>query len=93
MWPPNSPDLNPVDYAFRGALQQTVYQRLRFTTVNQLKQTIVNEWGKLSHRFTDRAIVQRRCRLDISQGSVATHLRCGGIFTDSIIINFLLFLQ
>jgi len=27
--------------------------------------------------------------LDISQGSVATHLRCGGIFSDSIITNFL----
>jgi len=28
--------------------------------------------------------------LDISQGSVATHLRCGEIFSDSIITNFLL---
>ena len=27
--------------------------------------------------------------LDISQGSVATHLRCGGIFSDSIITHFL----
>jgi len=27
--------------------------------------------------------------LDISQSSVVTHLRCGGIFTDSIITNFL----
>ena len=27
---------------------------------------------------------------DISQGSVATHLRCGGIFSNSIITNFLL---
>jgi len=27
--------------------------------------------------------------LDISQGSVATHLRCGGIFGDIIITNFL----
>jgi len=27
--------------------------------------------------------------LDISQGSVATHLRCGGIFSDSIVTNFL----
>jgi len=24
MWPPNSPDLNPVDYAVSGALQQQV---------------------------------------------------------------------
>jgi len=30
--------------------------------------------------------------LDISQGSIATHLRCGGIFNDSIIIKFLLIL-
>jgi len=30
--------------------------------------------------------------LDISQGSVATHLRCGGIFSDGIISNFRLIL-
>jgi len=30
--------------------------------------------------------------LYISQGSVATHLRCGGIFRDNIITNFLLIL-
>jgi len=29
---------------------------------------------------------------DISQGSVATHFRCGGIFSDAIIANFLLIL-
>ena len=31
--------------------------------------------------------------LDISQGSVATHLRCGGIFSDSLITHFLLILK
>jgi len=30
--------------------------------------------------------------LGISPGSVATYLRCGGIFSDSIITNFLLIL-
>jgi len=30
--------------------------------------------------------------LDISQGSVATHLRCDGIFSDSIVTHFLLIL-
>jgi len=30
--------------------------------------------------------------LNISQGSVATHLRCDGIFSDSIITYFLLIL-
>jgi len=33
-----------------------------------------------------------RHTLDISQGNVATHLRCGGIFSDIIITNFLLIL-
>ena len=49
--PPNSPDLIPVDYAVRGALRQIVYQGQRFTTINQLKQVIVSELGKLSQRF------------------------------------------
>ena len=31
--------------------------------------------------------------LDISQGSAATHLRCGGIFSDSTITNFLRILR
>jgi len=40
---------------FWGALQQMVYQRRWFTTINQLKQAIVTEWSKLSQRFIDRA--------------------------------------
>ena len=63
-WPPNSPDLNPVDCTVWGALQQIVYQRRRFTTINQLKQAIVTEWDKLLQRFIDRAIGQWRRRLE-----------------------------
>ena len=37
-------------------------------------------------------IVAFNLTLDISQGSVATHLRCNGIFSDAIITNFLLIL-
>ena len=51
-WPPNSPYLNPVDYAVWGAFQPGVYQRRRFTTINQLKQAIVIEWGKLCLLYT-----------------------------------------
>src|SRR3984885_16006154 len=63
MWPPNSPDLNPVDYAVWGALQQMVYRRRSFTTVDELRETTVTEWTKLSQRFIDRAIDQWRRRL------------------------------
>ena len=64
MWPPNSPDLNPVDCAVWGALQQMVYQCQRFKTINQLKQAIVTEWGKLLERFIDRVIGKWRRRLE-----------------------------
>ena len=69
MWPPNSPDLNPVDCA--------VYQRRRFTTINQLNQAIFIEWGKLLERFIDRAIGQWRRRLEWvvpQQGKQIEHL-------------------
>jgi len=51
MWPPNSPDLNPVDYAVWGTLRQQVYHNRKFTTVDQLKQVIVEEWNKLPQSF------------------------------------------
>jgi len=37
--------------------QQMVYQRRQFTTINQLKQVIVTESGKLPQRLVDRAIL------------------------------------
>jgi len=64
MWPPNSPDLNPVDYAVRDAFQQMAYQCWRFTLVDQLKKAIVIEWGKLPQRLVNRAIGQWRRRLE-----------------------------
>jgi len=63
MWPPNSPDLNPMDYAVWGALQQQVYRNRKFTTVDRLKQAIVEEWNKLLQHFIDRSIVEWLHRL------------------------------
>jgi len=47
-WPPNSLDLNPVDYAVSGALQQRMY------CDDSLKQAIVDDWCALSRKFIDR---------------------------------------
>ena len=62
MWPPNSPDLNPVDYAIWGALQvqERVYHGKKFENVEQLKQAIVLEWRALSQRFINASINQWR---------------------------------
>jgi len=53
MWPPNSPDLNPVDFAVWGALQQMVYHQQRFDSVDELKRAFVKAWDKLSRAFLD----------------------------------------
>jgi len=77
MWPPNSPDLNLVDCAVWGALQQMDYQHRRFKTINQLKQAIVTECSKVLERFIDRAIGQWCRRLEWvvpQQGEQIKHL-------------------
>jgi len=48
LWPPNSPDLNPVDYAMWSVLQERVY-RTKMSDVDELKRHINSEWAALSH--------------------------------------------
>ena len=43
LWPPNSPDLNPVDYKIWGVMQQHVYER-RMNNVDELKQRLIAVW-------------------------------------------------
>jgi hypothetical protein len=62
LWPPNSPDLNPVDYAVWGALQQRVYKH-KIRDLLHLKEVIRLEWNRLSMRFVTRSIDQWRSRL------------------------------
>ena len=61
-WPPNSPDLNPVDYAVWGALQQMVYRR-KISDIDQLKRVLINCWAQLSQDTLNPAIDQLPKRL------------------------------
>jgi len=60
MWPPNSPDLNPIDYTIWGALQQKVYVRHQFENVDQLKLALEAKWNRLSQTFINRSIDEWR---------------------------------
>ena len=44
LWPPNSPDLNPVDYKIWGVVQQRVYEG-RINNVDELKQRLIDVWS------------------------------------------------
>jgi len=46
LWPPNRPDLNPVDYKIWGVLQEWVY-KTSIMDVDELRRRIAEEWDKL----------------------------------------------
>ena len=61
--PPNSPDLNPVDYLILGALQQLVYCRRCIRDVEHLKEVLQTYWEQIGHDVIDCAIGQFQKRL------------------------------
>ena len=64
-WPPNSPDLNPCDYAVWGTLEANIWnhRRNQITTLEDLKQRIVEEWDALSQDFINNSINSFRKRV------------------------------
>ena len=59
LWPPNSPNLNPVDYAW-GIMQKRVYNKGKIANVEELRQRIVDEWERLDQRIIDGAVKERK---------------------------------
>jgi len=57
LWPPNNPDLNPVDYKIWGVMQDRVYQK-KVKDVNELRELLVEVWAGLQQNVTDDAIDQ-----------------------------------
>lgn len=62
LWPPNSPDLNPVDYKIWGAVQQQVYQT-KVHNLGELKQRLVDVWQGMRQSIIDDAIDEWQKRL------------------------------
>jgi len=62
LWPPNSPDLNPVDYTVWSVLQKRVY-RTKISDVDELKRRIISEWAASSQTVIDSAVKEWRQRL------------------------------
>ena len=62
LWPPNSPDLNPVDYHIWSVLEERVY-RTRIRDIDHLRARLIEEWQLFEQVIIDRAIKQWRPRL------------------------------
>jgi len=62
LWPPNSPDMSPVDYKVWGVMQQTVYE-CRMNSVDELKLRLIDVWNSLQQNVIDAAINEWRKQL------------------------------
>ena len=62
LWPPNSPDLNLVDYKILGCVQECMYQK-PIRDVDQLKHCLVTMWSDVQQTVIDVAIGEWRKRL------------------------------
>jgi len=53
-------DLNPIDYAVWGILQECVYNHHRVTDVEELRQRVEEEWDRLDQEEINNAISEWR---------------------------------
>ena len=72
-WPPNSPDLNPVDFSVWGASQEKVY-RQEIRDIHHLKQVLLDCWDQLSQNTINRAIDQLPKKLAMVIGAQGGHV-------------------
>ena len=56
-WPPNSPDLNPLDYKIWGMLQERVYRLGKIRDAEELKKRLVEEWAAIKQSAIDAAVI------------------------------------
>ena len=62
LWPPNSPDLNPVDYKIWSVMQERVY-RTKVRDIEDLRQRIMQVWDEFDQGIIDASVKQWRARL------------------------------
>ena len=55
LWPPNSPNLNPVDYNVWLVMQKKVYKKW-IKDVDELRSHILTAWDELDQRVIDRDV-------------------------------------
>ena len=75
LWPPNSPDLNPVDYKIWGTMQEMVY-KAKIRDIEDLRQRIMQAWNELDQRIIDWSIKQWRIRLRMCDDANGGQFEC-----------------
>ena len=57
LWPPNSPDLNPVDQKMVSVMQEKVYKQ-HVKDSGELRERIITAWDELDQHIINNAVAQ-----------------------------------
>jgi len=75
LWPPNSPELNLVDYKVWGVIQQRDYE-CHMNSVDELKLRLIDVWNSLQQNVIDAAINDWRKQLRACVHADGQHIYC-----------------
>src|SRR6218665_1659795 len=78
LWPPNSPDLNPVDYKIWGIMQDKIY-RTKIRDIEKLHQRIVHAWEEFDQLVIDAANGVHAFKLVLKQKADILNTNCSAI--------------
>ena len=73
LWPPSSPDLNPVDYRIWSVMQNRAHQTPVWEVVYP-RQHLIDTWKDLSQRIVGNAVDEWRKRLQVCVNEKGGHL-------------------
>jgi hypothetical protein len=74
-WPPNSPDLNPLDYYVWGAMLHKYQEHTpKPTTTTELKAVLQQIWDKLPQQSIENAVIAFRKRLQLCIQAAGGHI-------------------
>ena len=71
LWPPNCPDLNPVDYKIWSVVQEKVYKH-HVKDISELRERIA-AWDELDQGIIDTAVGQWRTHLHAYAKALGGH--------------------
>ena len=65
LWPPHSPDLNPLDYCIWGYLEKAIHDHQHIDDLEVLKTEIIKAWDAIPQEVASKAVASFRKHLRI----------------------------